>query len=41
VPFLAGQGVGLIKDIAPAQQVVERMMREARELLAGAGRMVI
>jgi NAD(P)H-dependent flavin oxidoreductase YrpB (nitropropane dioxygenase family) len=40
MPFLAGQGVGLVKDIAPAQQVVERMMREARSLLAGAGRMV-
>lgn len=39
MPFLAGQGVGLIKDIAPAQQVVERMMSEARELLVSAGRM--
>ena len=40
MPFLAGQGVGLIKDVAPAQQVVERMMSEARAVLAGAGRMV-
>jgi NAD(P)H-dependent flavin oxidoreductase YrpB (nitropropane dioxygenase family) len=33
VPFLAGQGVGLVNDILPAKQVVERMMNEAAALL--------
>jgi NAD(P)H-dependent flavin oxidoreductase YrpB (nitropropane dioxygenase family) len=33
-PFLAGQGVGLINDVLPAQQVVERMMGQAAALLA-------
>ncbi len=34
MPFLAGQGVGLIHDVAPAGEVVERMMTQAAELLA-------
>ena len=34
MPFLAGQGVGLIHDIAPAAEVVERMMAQAADLLA-------
>jgi NAD(P)H-dependent flavin oxidoreductase YrpB (nitropropane dioxygenase family) len=33
VPFLAGQGVGLVHDVLPAKQVVERMMNEAAVLL--------
>ncbi len=33
VPLLAGQGVGLIHDVLPAQQVVRRMMDEAAALL--------
>jgi NAD(P)H-dependent flavin oxidoreductase YrpB (nitropropane dioxygenase family) len=33
MPFLAGQGVGLVRDILPAQQVVERMMTQAAALL--------
>jgi NAD(P)H-dependent flavin oxidoreductase YrpB (nitropropane dioxygenase family) len=33
MPFLAGQGVGLVNDILPAQQVVERMMTEAVAIL--------
>jgi len=32
--FLSGQGVGLIHDVAPAGEVVERMMGEAAALLA-------
>jgi NAD(P)H-dependent flavin oxidoreductase YrpB (nitropropane dioxygenase family) len=34
MPFLAGQGVGLVNDILPAGQVVERMMSEAVTLLS-------
>ncbi len=34
MPFLAGQSVGLVNDILPAQQVVERMMNEAIALLS-------
>jgi NAD(P)H-dependent flavin oxidoreductase YrpB (nitropropane dioxygenase family) len=33
-PFLAGQGVGLINDVLPAERVVQRMMGEAAALLA-------
>jgi nitronate monooxygenase len=33
MPFLAGQGVGLVKDVLPAEQVVERMMNEAVAIL--------
>jgi NAD(P)H-dependent flavin oxidoreductase YrpB (nitropropane dioxygenase family) len=33
VPFLAGQGVGLVNDVLPAAQVVQRMMDEAVALL--------
>ncbi len=33
-PFLAGQGVGLIHDVLPAEVVVQRMMNEAAALLA-------
>ncbi len=34
VPFLAGQGVGLVKDVLPAERVVERMMQEAVTILS-------
>ena len=34
MPWLMGQGVGLVEDISPAAVVVERMMAEARERLA-------
>jgi hypothetical protein len=30
---LAGQGVGLIRAIAPIQQVVDEMIRDARAIL--------
>jgi NAD(P)H-dependent flavin oxidoreductase YrpB (nitropropane dioxygenase family) len=33
MPFLAGQGVGLVNDVLPAKQVVERMMNEAVAIL--------
>jgi NAD(P)H-dependent flavin oxidoreductase YrpB (nitropropane dioxygenase family) len=33
MPFLAGQGVGLVRDVLPAVQVVERMMNEATAIL--------
>jgi NAD(P)H-dependent flavin oxidoreductase YrpB (nitropropane dioxygenase family) len=33
MPWLAGQGVGLIHDIRPAKDVVETMMADAREIL--------
>lgn len=33
MPWLMGQGVGLVDDIAPAAVVVERMMSEARARL--------
>jgi NAD(P)H-dependent flavin oxidoreductase YrpB (nitropropane dioxygenase family) len=33
VPFLAGQGVGLVNDVLPATEVVERMMAQAARLL--------
>jgi NAD(P)H-dependent flavin oxidoreductase YrpB (nitropropane dioxygenase family) len=29
MPWLAGQGVGLIRDIKPAKDVVETMMADA------------
>ncbi len=34
MPWLMGQGVGLVEDISPAAVVVEQMMAEARERLA-------
>ncbi|MEO8526001.1 MAG: nitronate monooxygenase [Caldimonas sp.] len=34
MPFLMGQGVGLVNDIAPAGEIVERMMSEAQAVLA-------
>ncbi len=34
MPFLAGQGVGLVHDIKPAEEVVHRMMAEAQALLS-------
>jgi NAD(P)H-dependent flavin oxidoreductase YrpB (nitropropane dioxygenase family) len=37
VPFLSGQGVGLIHDILPAADVVAQMAAQASGLLAGAG----
>ena len=33
MPFLAGQGVGLVNDILPAEQVVTRMMDQAVKIL--------
>jgi NAD(P)H-dependent flavin oxidoreductase YrpB (nitropropane dioxygenase family) len=33
MPWLAGQGVGLIHDIRPAKDVVETMMADARDIL--------
>lgn len=33
MPWLMGQGVGLVKDIAPAGEVVVRMMSEAKAVL--------
>jgi NAD(P)H-dependent flavin oxidoreductase YrpB (nitropropane dioxygenase family) len=34
MPFLAGQSVGLVNDVLPAKQVVERMMNEAVAILS-------
>lgn len=33
IPFLMGQVSGIIKDIKPAKQIVEDMIREAVEML--------
>lgn len=33
IPFLMGQVSGIIKDIKPAKQIVEDMVREAVEML--------
>ena len=33
MPFLMGQGAGLVKDIPPAGEVVQRMMSEAQGVL--------
>src|SRR5262249_41662460 len=38
MPWLMGQGVGLVNDIRPAGEVVERMMSEARTILGRLGR---
>ena len=38
MPWLMGQGVGLVNDIQPAGEVVERMMREAQTVLGRLGR---
>jgi NAD(P)H-dependent flavin oxidoreductase YrpB (nitropropane dioxygenase family) len=35
MPWLAGQGVGLIHDIRPAKDVVETMMADAIAILKG------
>lgn len=34
LPFLAGQGVGLVRDIVPAGQIIDRMVAEAASALA-------
>lgn len=34
LPFLAGQGVGLIHDVAPVAQIMERTIAEAASALA-------
>jgi nitronate monooxygenase len=34
MPWLAGQGVGLVREIRPAGQIVEEMMRDAASVLA-------
>jgi NAD(P)H-dependent flavin oxidoreductase YrpB (nitropropane dioxygenase family) len=39
MPFLAGQGVGMVNDILPAAEVVERMMSEAAALLGKGARL--
>jgi NAD(P)H-dependent flavin oxidoreductase YrpB (nitropropane dioxygenase family) len=39
MPFLAGQGVGMVNDILPAAQIVERMMSEAAVLLGKGARL--
>jgi nitronate monooxygenase len=39
-PLLAGQGVGLIRDLPGAGEVVETVVREARSVLAGLPRRV-
>jgi NAD(P)H-dependent flavin oxidoreductase YrpB (nitropropane dioxygenase family) len=33
MPWLAGQGVGLMRDIRPAKDVVETMMADAKVIL--------
>jgi len=38
MPWLMGQGVGLVNDIAPAGVVVERMMSEAQTVLGSLAR---
>jgi len=38
MPWLMGQGVGLVNDIRPAGEVVERMMSEAQTILGRLGR---
>jgi NAD(P)H-dependent flavin oxidoreductase YrpB (nitropropane dioxygenase family) len=37
MPWLAGQAVGLVKEIRPAKDVVESMMAEARAILKRLG----
>jgi NAD(P)H-dependent flavin oxidoreductase YrpB (nitropropane dioxygenase family) len=37
LPMLAGEGLGLIKDLPPAAEIVERMASEARQLLSKYG----
>jgi NAD(P)H-dependent flavin oxidoreductase YrpB (nitropropane dioxygenase family) len=34
MPMLAGQGLGLIREIKPAKEIIQSMMREAREVLS-------
>ena len=38
MPWLMGQGVGLVNDIRPADEVVERMMSESQTILGRLGR---
>ena len=39
MPLLAGQGVGLVRDVRPAAEIVETMMAGAARILTGlAGR---
>ena len=38
MPLLAGQGVGMVKDLPRAGDVVTRMMTEAQDILSGLGR---
>jgi NAD(P)H-dependent flavin oxidoreductase YrpB (nitropropane dioxygenase family) len=35
MPLLAGQGVGMVREIRPAGEIVEEMMREAAEVIRG------
>jgi NAD(P)H-dependent flavin oxidoreductase YrpB (nitropropane dioxygenase family) len=39
-PLLAGQGVGLVRDLPGAAEMVETIVREARTVLAGLPRRV-
>jgi NAD(P)H-dependent flavin oxidoreductase YrpB (nitropropane dioxygenase family) len=39
-PMLSGQGVGLVRDLPGAGEVVEKIVREARTVLAGLPRRV-
>jgi NAD(P)H-dependent flavin oxidoreductase YrpB (nitropropane dioxygenase family) len=39
-PMLSGQGVGLVRDLPGAGEVVETIVREARSVLAGLPRRV-
>ena len=34
VNLLAGQGVGLVREIKPAGEIVDEIVREAREVLS-------
>jgi NAD(P)H-dependent flavin oxidoreductase YrpB (nitropropane dioxygenase family) len=40
MPFLAGQGVGLVNDILPAEQIVDRMMAQAVAAMAKGTRLM-
>ncbi|HEX9724906.1 MAG TPA: hypothetical protein VGC53_11560 [Vicinamibacteria bacterium] len=37
LPFLAGQGVGLVHEVAPVAQIVETLMTEAISSLSALG----
>lgn len=37
LPLLAGEGVGLVRDLPPAAEVVRRLTEEAEAALAASG----